>query len=309
MQVKDLPLSELSDSEYDWAVYCNGYEERSTFVPTYMEGKRVRNSLVLGFVGETKPNGANVDYFTRMAPSRNLSLGAQDGHALAAVMSELLAIGKTRVLVDYSSMPRDWYAAIAVAALECQRPVEVDFVYSTATHSESIGPPAVDDYYNVFGCETVSLAGAESTMIVGFGFEGSGPLHATAQYEPDHILAYAAHPPSAPGYFERTMSVNRLFIDRYLQGSQEKVLRFPIWSMETTLRGLSELISRDDEDGIVVLAPFGPKPFVLASVLLAVENPRVACINARKSKQTRSAAPATGDLVLARMQTNAPASN
>ena len=57
-----------------------------------------------------------------------------------------------------------------------------------------------------------------------------------------------------------------------------------------------------EERGNVVLAPFGPKPFALASVVLAAERRRVSCINAKKIFQTRSAAPATGDLILTRIR-------
>ena len=301
INVSDLSLGDISESSHDLVIWCSGYEERATYFPAYMEDKVRGECLVLGFKNDDKPSEKNRSYFHKKWSGTILDIGSRDSVSIIDAIESMSLPDRPHILVDYSSMPRDWYAAIVdVVSRKFERAI-LDLNYSAAAHVDAIQPSIVENYYTVFGCDSVSVGTAHSSLVVGFGFDGVATLHIVDQYEPDQILAYVANPGSQSGYYQRALNSNQLFIDQYLEGSARKVMSLPLWSVETAIRGLGESIASSDEAGIVVLAPFGPKPFVLASVLLALQSPRISCINSNKRVQTRFAAPAIGELVLTRL--------
>ena len=112
MKVSDISLSELIESSHDLVVWGNGYEERATHFPGYMEDKVEGECLVLGFKNDDAPNKENTEYFESRWSKNIIPVSSKDSAGIVEVIESYSLGENARILVDYSSMPRDWYAAL-----------------------------------------------------------------------------------------------------------------------------------------------------------------------------------------------------
>lgn len=302
LKVRDISASDISEAIYDIAIWCDGYEERSSYYPSIANKGNIREHAVLGFEDDKMPHERSSSYFAEYWPSNHLSHNTRSLDALIADIERLLPKKSTlNILVDYSCMPRDWYAAILKLRPNGCEHLVIDFSYSIANHVEKIYPPNLVEYYSVYGCESISAPHDCSVAILGLGFEGIAPLKILERLEPDMTEMYISDPGVAQGYAERAINSNVDVIRHYLDDDESRISRFPLRSVQTALRGIYELAFPYLENCSVVLIPVGPKPFVLASILLSMSYKEVSCMNVKKENATRSSAPATGETIFTRV--------
>lgn len=302
MKIQDLSIGDLQESPYDLVIWCDGYEERSTFLPSTFSKELARCHAVLCFADDSTPHERSSSYFEEDWPSNHLGHTSGSIKRLVKELEELLPKKKKlRVLIDYSCMPRDWYAGILTILPEKCESISFDFSYSIANHVDPIKPSNVKDYYAVYGCESISTASDLTIAVLGLGFEGIAPLKILDKLEPDITEMFIADPGVFEDYADRAINSNSDVILHYLEDDKDKILRLPLRSMEMAMRGIYELMSPYLVGDNLVMIPMGPKPFVLASIIMAMSYKNVSCMNIKKSDATRSSAPANGELIIARV--------
>ncbi|MFA6472503.1 MAG: hypothetical protein WCU00_10720, partial [Candidatus Latescibacterota bacterium] len=78
------------------------------------------------------------------------------------------------------------------------------------------------------------------------------------------------------------------------------VLELPLASIEVCYRHLAETIAPHRPDGEITLVPMGPKPHVLASILIAMRFQEVACLRVSFAPNPIDVKP-TGEIVATRV--------
>lgn len=281
LQVLDFDFDSVREEQYDVSLFASGYESRCIHIPGLIAPIKVTNPLVFGFKEESHSGTRHEhdEFFLRRWERDPIPVSAEDDKSiyeqLGAHTSSLDR--PIHVLVDYSSMSRLWYAAVLNWArfATSGKDVIIDFVYSMGRYEKEKGPMVIRGMVSIPGCEGRAYRLRESVAVFGLGFHGMAALCVLDQLEADIVYAFLASPGSSEEYVAKTREINEGLISDH---RTKTVLSLPLASIEMCYRYLAETIALHRQDGEITLVPMGPKPHVLASILVAMRFQEVACL-------------------------------
>lgn len=303
IKVVDIDFDSVREEQYDVSLFASGYESRCTQVSTLIDPSKVNNPLVFGFVEESG-SGKRIEndaYFKEKWKCTPIPLSGDDEKPIYEYLTEYTkALDRPiHILLDYSSMSRLWYAAVlnwarfAVSGKE----VIIDFIYSMGKYEEEKHPMVIREMVSIPGCEGRAYRLRESVAVFGLGFHGLATLCVLDQLEADTVYAFLASPGASEEYVARTLEYNKDLINNH---KIENILNLPLVSIETCYRQLAEIIAPHRTDGEITLVPMGPKPHILASILVAMRFQEVACLRVSGAPEPLEVK-ATGDIVATRV--------
>ena len=222
------------------------------------------------------------------------------------ISERLQALDKDNVhiLIDYSSMSRNWYAAILNFCLRAYpKKISIDLVYSCAEY------PKNDDFYNfelgdvkiLPGCEGSSLTKKRKCAIFMLGFDKIGPQSFFNLLEPELTFGVIASPGSLPDYEDQSLKINNDFIEHQLIEGKN-LLRLPISSVSVTFENICQLIQPLKHHYNISIIQFGPKPHIIASTLAGLFFENVSCIYSEYNRPKPQDVQANGEVVITRIQ-------
>jgi hypothetical protein len=304
-QVTDCPFNELAQTKYDLGVFASGYEARCTFLPQMFEGGNIATGIVIGFkdLADTEPRKVHDDYFiTHWKRKPEISSSGND-FVVQSLLNDLVANGgiAKRILVDCSSMSRLWYSGILNWARFGNGADEtiIDFVYALGKYEDKNLPMIIEDMVSIPGCEGGALQSQQSLAIFGLGFNGWASLSVLERLEADDVFAFIASPGASPDYLERVQVLNKDFLEE--PRVKQHILELPLRSIETCYRFLSELITPHLLKDSITLVPMGPKPHVLASILVSMRFPEVSCMRVSAKRARPEKVEPNGEVVAVRV--------
>jgi len=303
-RVTDCELNSALSEHYDLAILASGYEERSTFIPKLLKKSRSAKHVVLGFkeVLSGDDRSANDRYFADHWTGTFTTTSSDDDRPVYTALNALLqgTRGVTRILVDYSSMSRLWYAAILNwVRYACQTDTAiVDLLYAVGDHREHASPLVITDVSAIPGCEGGSGFQSQSIGVFGLGFDGSAALCVLDRLEPDKVFAYLADPAAHDDYPQRALTEN----DELVKKHSGFTLPLPLNSVERTFRSLAELILPHLDRDEITFVPMGPKPHVLAAILLAMRFQNISCLRVSGRREPPEQVGTTGQVVGTRVE-------
>lgn len=303
-KVADIGSGCLKEGLYDLAIFASGVEQRCTLIPELLKREHVIESVVFGYE-ESKEDyyRPDNDKYFRSEWADDITIASDSNDTV--IYDRLRRVdldGKERfrILVDYSTMSRLWYGSILnwLRYFDGESEVEIDFLYSLGVYKNEFSPLVIEDILAIPGYEGSPIVDARSLAIFGLGFDGIATLGAFDLIEPNIVYAYLASPGAAEGYAEQTEKYNNLFLSGYV----ENLLKVPILSIEATLKSLTELISPHRGETNIIIVPMGPKPHVLAAMLLCLRfEKEVTCLRVRGRREPRVDVEATGSVVATRV--------
>ncbi len=298
--VNDVGLAAIQSQMFDLAVFCSGYEERCIHFASRFEGAKAGQVEVLGFrqLSNSDQRKRNDSYFRETWHKEPVLLSGDDDAAVYQFLGQHCQGSVFRVLVDYSSMSRLWYAAIlnwARSQLQADE-VEIVFVYSTGVYENQLIPIVIEDILAIPGCEGGALRFGDAVAIFGLGFYSLMTECVYEQLEPDRVYAFLSSPGASPEYAARVLSSNDFLIQH-----SDAVIEVPLSSVETAVRYLAELVLPHRPHSEVVLIPMGPKPHVLASILLSMRFGDICCLRVSARRERPEAVRAAGEILATRV--------
>lgn len=302
-QVIDVDLDTVHKEQYNVSLFASGYESRCIHMPGLIHPSLVDNPLIFGFMEEIHSgNRDNNDKFFEERWKRPIiSLSGDDEKPIYEHLHECTKEidHPIHILVDYSSMSRLWYTAVLNWARFAAfgKEVIIDFVYAMGKYEEEKQPMVIRNMVSILGCEGRAYRLRESVAVFGLGFHGLAALCVLDQLEADTVYAFLASPGSTEEYVAKTREINKVLISNY---KTKPVLELPLASVEMCYRHLAEIIAPHRPDGEITLIPMGPKPHVLASILVAMRFPEVACFRVSGAPDPLDVKP-TGDIVVTRV--------
>ncbi len=302
--INDITLESIRNYSYDLGVFASGYESRCQFVSEQLEIVNVNKQLVFGFKHEinNKIRSDSNNHFKKKWRKTPEILSTDNDMDIYSVLNKIREPSSNipkRILIDYSSMSRTWYAAILnwIRFQEFTKDVIVDLVYSAGPYYDTEVPPiAVKNILPLPGCDGASGTAVKSIAIFGLGFEGFAPLCVLDKLQPDEVFSYLASPAFYAVHTETARKKNQELINR-----TKATLELPLHSVETTFLKLAEVISPYLNGEDVIFIPMGPKPHVLAAILLATQFKQVTCLHVNGLALKPSDVTASGDAVSTRL--------
>lgn len=299
--ITDIEFGEISTNPYDLAIFASGYESRCQFVSSKLNVKNVHRQIVFGFeyIGDDQLRAESDRHFQIKWGATPHILSSTDERRVYQLLNHELSIAEPRhILVDYSSMSRAWYAAILnwIRFSEFNEDIFIDFVYSAGAYSAEFSPIAVKSVLPLPGCEGSSGTTTKSVAIFGLGFEGLAPLCVLDKLQPDEIFAYLASPAADAEYPIIARRKNAELISQ-----AKETLELPLSSVQVSFTKLSEVVMPYLKMADVTFVPMGPKPHVLAAILLAIRFEQVTCLHVNGRTQSAVDVSPSGDVIATRL--------
>jgi hypothetical protein len=302
IRVLDIEFDSVCEEQYDAAIFSSGYENRCLHIPYLLNPKMINNPIVFGFIEEpfTGNRLSNDKYFLEHWGLEPILMSSDDEKPIYDYLQESTKTlsNPIRILLDYSSMSRLWYASVLNWArfAATGKDVIIDFVYSMGKYEEEKQPMVIRGMTSIPGCEGRAFRLRESVAVFGLGFHGMAALCVLDLLEADTVYAFLASPGATEEYVIQTREANNDLINNH---KTKDVLELPLASIEACYRRLAETIAPYRLDGEITLIPMGPKPHVLASILVAMRFPEVACL--RVSGDPPQDVKPTGEIVATRV--------
>lgn len=281
-----ITLDQTAGVEYHLALFASGFEARSKFIAESARPKAICSSVILFAEDtETLSRPDNDSFFGASFGSEALTVSAAgERDAILTTLRSLVSTTNRqkvlRIFVDYSAMTRTWYGAVLSyfkhLAREC--PVEIDFVYSHGKYQGDFGPMAVTEIVAQPGFAGLSSGMRETVALFGLGLDKYASLAVFDRIEPDVSHYFIARPSDRDGLTEEKV---RLENAELIAQMSDASLLLPLEDVGETFRLLCERVNVLDRQKQVVIVPMGPKPHVLASLLVTLRLPRVACLHVR----------------------------
>lgn len=300
--------ADVKATNYDWYVVGVGFESRIEYMLDRLRKADVTAShaLVLVFpdVRGTEREVEVCKIIESVFPRVYVeAVGTNSQFTIWKLMRERFQFSEGgRILVDYSSMSRSWYAAMLLwfwENSEMHMGCQLDFLYALGKYSRDFAEKEVviDDIEIVPGCAGEMFRHARTVAVFGLGFYGYMSLCASEQIEPDILYTFSTIENPIKEFCIEERAGNRELVQR-----ASKSFKLSVTSVASAYRCLSEIstihLNKGDE---VILAPMGPKPHVLASVLVSLANRRVCTLRVRH-EQYKSDVEALGPIIATRIK-------
>jgi hypothetical protein len=267
-------IDEVAALDLDLVVAGSGYETRSTFVPSHLARERIAQGVALGFADRKVLNRHENDHWFGTSGYEMLEAEGNSDSVIRALLSEaLVRIDRpVRVLIDYTSMTRVWYAGAlnALRDLTTRAPrVDVYFTYAPSKFSRPRKPMPNEHIGPVPGFSGLDLPDRRSALVIGLGYEQGRALGLAEYVEAAETFTFHADPALDPKFVEAVLRSNGPLLDRL---GPERSFTYPLADLRSTAAKLGSLALGLSGQGYrVILAPLGPKPFSFLCFLLATQ--------------------------------------
>lgn len=260
-------------SQYDLAVFALGFESRATcFVKCI--APRSKHSVAFGFDhGHTESYSNNLALFLEAGVSAHQFLDDRSFEENFKGALALLSDNESeRIFVDVSCFTRFRLASIVheVFNIADNRTNEliVDFAYALAKFQR----PSVQRHPNtVVGPAHRAFAGwsqgtySSTAAVLGLGYEQDQAMGVVEYLQAGEVWAFSPFSP-VPDYKPEVQKANELLLSEI---SPSHIIEYDVCSPSSMISTLESVVRGLSDEHSVVLVPFGPKIFVLCSLIVA----------------------------------------
>ncbi|MBN1655871.1 MAG: hypothetical protein JXA30_19045 [Deltaproteobacteria bacterium] len=283
IDTKTLTAAEARAFQYDLGCWFCGYEERSpwlinsTFRPIAVEkwirvevledrnqhwaSRNLKNGLELGSLLGSRPAKRNWDGHWRM-----------QWRELISDEFKRRDYG-LKIFIDISSMPRAIYGTLLIESCRTLLGKVSDIVlaYVPGIYRDRLsGRQQLDGLRGLAGLEGRSRYDAEPALLLGLGYDGVLADTVVDLFQIEHFSCFY----SDPGVNEESAERCRTENNELLQHA-ELVEPASIRDITTTIRAINRLASWYVHQRDIILLPIGPKLQVAASIIAAIQEPRL----------------------------------
>jgi hypothetical protein len=274
---KQVSFDQVYSSDIDLVIGVSGYEKRS---PYLMERIKLgsETKLVLAFEERMKElNRPENDRIFRKLGFRTITASGNCALDVGKLIACIPEINKKvlRILVDYSCMTKPWYASFieyfSFNSLPFQK-VHILFSYTQSAYVEPRKPKPLRVAEPMgYGSHGI-MAGKSIALVMGLGYEKDRAEFLRRAVNPEETYCFYADPSTDSRFVEKVYINNFKLIDSL---HKSHVFPYPMEDMKKTDRILTDLCLDLRLKYRIILAPLGPKPFALLSMLIGVRYPDV----------------------------------
>jgi hypothetical protein len=267
-KIEETNVETLSEIVFDLVITSSGYESRAIFLDSKYKllGKK---KLVVAFDNyqNEEIRLQNDKYFDNVGYEKILASGNIDTDILNWIKDTELQ-GNINILIDYSCMTRVWYSGIIKHFAHLEKEglscVNLYFSYTQSVYSpppkSSIPNKYVQPINNYYG---ISSPQKPTALIIGLGNENIRAFGLKELFDAEPYLFYTDPSMSNP-YTADVESSHRELLSLT---PDDKIFKYPLHNINYLHFVLNLLCKILIHNHKVVIAPCGPKPFVLAALV------------------------------------------
>ena len=315
---ESVSVEEIQAAKYDAGFFGCGYEERCTYIPSLLQRNRLEQAYALRHPDrrDAGEGGRSVSstFFEEELSSEVVEMVSPDEEELYSRCRKTGVERGGRLLVDYSSMSKRWYNgilnwaefAVKDADKSDGEELQIDFAYSVGGYQEEFGPLQIGRIAPLPNRAAIQHSHKESVSVFGLGFDNLVAESIHDQIEPDEVYAFVASPGASDDDKDKVLQKNEFFIRDYTKG---KVIELPLRDVVQTAALLTEVVVPHLQHSSVLLIPLGPKPHVLACLLVCMQYPKyISCLRVKGKRKAVNVRP-TGEVVGTRVTLRNPATS
>jgi hypothetical protein len=277
LRAGQVPFDQVYSDKIDLVIGVSGYERRS---PYLVERMKLGNEIKVVLAFEERKDEMNRPDNDRIFQDLGFRFIHESGDScpdMGRIFSLIPQVtgDSVTLLVDYSCMTKLWYSSVINHLITSQLPfrkVSVLFSYTTSEFVEPKKPKPLK-VAEPLGCAHMGLApGKPLALVMGLGYEKQRAEFLKKSVDPDTTYCFYADPVQDERYIEKVYLNNFKLIDSL---HKDHVFPYPIRDMDRTDQLLTSLCLDLRMKYRIILAPLGPKPFALISMLLAARYPDI----------------------------------
>lgn len=266
---------EVFGAEYDLLIATSGYESRAPYISERLAGSKIGKRVVLG-LNDRKVDSREINdiAFKDLEFDEAREFTATDGAIIGnLVADEIYMIRKRsiKLAIDYSSMPKTWYAGIILSLFDLRSIQEVEVVFLYAP-SEFV-PPGPAGMNNVAmpldGYCRLEAPELPSALVLGLGYEPIRAMGIRDFIDPNETFMFYTDPAMESKFTDAVLRNNEGLLDTV---GKQAAFPYPMADLDYTSALLTNLVLGLKERFRIIVAPLGPKPFCLLTLLLAKAN-------------------------------------
>ena len=271
-------FNELLTEKFDFLIAVSGYQKRCTYLA---ENTRFENTEKIVFSMDDSDNHRlrqeNDDVFNRLGFT-SVRTAASTTAELEQQIQRIFGC-KTcltlNVLIDYSCMPKSWYATIVNYLLRNDfnaKRINVFFSYTAKKNNVISQKSKLKAFEPIFVQKDSMIDNKPVVLVTGLNNNHAIVKELIERLKPNDTMAFVPEFSHDHQYYDKVVENNSSILKHV---ASEKVYKYPahkpdqIGSMLTSLCLDLRLKSK------VVLVPHGPKTLSLASILLSVRYPDI----------------------------------
>lgn len=269
-----IQFDKLRDLCIDLLICSSGFEKRATHFARLIDHSKITKKVVLFFNDRTTElsREENDNYFK----VNNFEIIHSDGdleEEVTKVISDFLLrsqIKEINILVDYSCMTRIWYGGILKSLKFGQYSnmnVKVLFSYTIAKYVKPSEIPTYNIHIGpIRGFTSLSIPQKPTALIICLGYEKNRAIGLYEYFDGETFLFYSNS--DRDSQYSKDVKVNNAEMIEMTKAQNR--YEYPINDMDYTNEMLSSLCMDLSKDYRVIIAPCGPKPFTLLSLITAL---------------------------------------
>ncbi|TAJ14062.1 hypothetical protein DMA11_06830 [Marinilabiliaceae bacterium JC017] len=270
----DFTKKEYSASQEISLLICAiGFEERSSYlIKEFSDSSSINNSNTLCFYfidnrNETSDQNYNEVLEKGIIP-KDINKDNVD-ELLTEIENKISEISSRseslKIHVDYSSMPRAWYANLFVKITNKMRVSDsLTFWYSHGDYSEDekhCTTAGADDFVIFSG--KASIRPRNRSHILGLGYDKTKSDAIKTVVDPSTLIVCYTYPENNDKILETIHGVHEQMLS-----SAAMSISLPIENFNFIVKRINEVVLDQLDKGDVILIPDGPKPLILACSII-----------------------------------------
>ncbi|WP_299676532.1 hypothetical protein [uncultured Tenacibaculum sp.] len=280
-KLKQINTEKLSEIDFadsiDLFIGCLGYEERAIYQAKEIFDN-IKDNIIIVFgnhedehfrkINEEffKKNNFNLLYTDTPNKERESLLKIDEK------INEILNNSNdvVNVYIDYSSMTKSWYSHILLGIFNNERKENLKIILGYS-HAEHVRSKLIDNYNRIvtplFGYCNLSVPNIPTSVVIGLGNEANRVIGLKEYFDTVPFVFHSDETYNSEYYKDATD-----LLESYLSRIPSKnIFTYPINDLIYTYYLMENLCSSLIKNHRVIIAPCGPKPFTVLSLILSLK--------------------------------------
>lgn len=263
---KQIDISEIKGETIDLFILGGNHEKRVlTLFDKVKDIIEIKKTIMFRFKDDFTPSSGNFELQT-----------IKDCNEIYSILDRVFEDHIDRsftLLVDYSCMTKPWYYSIILFLSKRtlkQENIRVMFAYTPSKYSEPLLPKPNSDIAPLPG-KYVIPTDKPKALIVCLGYEQNKAEGIIEHLDPKFCHIFYTKPSLDPLFSKKVEENNKSIIEE----RKKHVSTYAFDDLLSLERSLNALYQTLKTDYSIIIAPLGPKPFALVSMVMAAKYPEI----------------------------------
>jgi hypothetical protein len=269
---------ELTHQKFDVIIAASGYQERCTYLMQNIKQKNnIRLLITFNEDNLKKVRSLNEKYFTDLGFT-TVEASPDDSKEINRILKKICSSFNTdelKILVDYSCMPKKWFAIILDYFMRNELSIKLLSIYFSYTPTEFIlkkSSSSIKYFGPILNSDQHLPSSKPVSLIIGLGRSSDIAVEVISKIKPERMFFFLPDPAFDESYTDYIRESNSRIINML---PEDHLLTYPANDTDEINSQLTSLCLDLRLDSRVMILPHGPKTFALISLLLAARYPDI----------------------------------